>query len=173
MFTQTNIVEKLNFFDINCDFFEVEQLIKELCLEPIFEDEKGQLYYDDEAYELIKNKLQERHPNPSPYETKDAQIVDAESESTSIAVDKPKNIEIIAQTISQRITIDLADFIKKNMSTEEAFKAGIFKRDNEILSKKLQETINDNKKLIEKIHELENENRKYHPIFGGFYVKEK
>ena len=59
------------------------------------------------------------------------------------------------------------------MSTEEAFKAGIFKRDNEILSKKLQETIRDNKKLIEKIHELENENRKYRPVFGSFYVKDK
>ena len=72
MFTQTNIVEKLNFFDINCDIEEVEKLIKLLRLEPIFEDEKGQIYYDDEAYEIIKRKLEIKK---SQYETKEAEIV--------------------------------------------------------------------------------------------------
>lgn len=177
MFTQTNIVEKLNFFDINCDIEQVSKLIKELCLEPIFEDENGQLYYDDESYELIKDKLTVK---VSQFETKEAEVIEEkpaeneEQQQTALTVDNSgKSIEVIAQTISQRITQDLADYIKKNLSTEEAFKAGVFKRDNEILSKKLQDTINDNKKLIEKLRQLEYEIHKFHPVFGNIYVKSK
>ena len=177
MYTLSNIVEKLNFFDIDCDEVEIEQLLEEVHIEPVSVDGNGQLYYDDNAYELIKNKLEENQQTKST--AKEAEVVYEketavnEKEHTSVVFEKPRNIEIIAKTISQRITIDLAEYIRNNMSTEEAFKAGIFKRDNEILSRKLQETISDNKKLIEKIHELENENRKYRPVFGSFYVKDK
>ncbi len=178
MFTETNIVEKLNFFDINCDIEQVSNLIKELRLEPIFEDEDGQLYYDEESYETIKKTLEVKH---SQFETKEAEIVDeeettpqTENSQTALSVDNTgKSVEVIAKTIAQKITEDLTDYIKKNLSTEEAFKAGIFKRDNEILSKKLQETINDNKKLIEKLRQLEYEIHKFHPVFGNIYVKSK
>lgn len=173
MFTQTNIVEKLNFYDINCDIYEVEAIIKELCLEPIFEDNKGQLYYDDEAYEMVKTKLEETQPS---VDAKTAEVVleDKDMEQTSLTVDNSsKSLAVIAKSISEQITADLAKYIKKNHSTEEAFKAGVFKRDNEILSKKLQDTINDNKKLIEKIRQMEYELHKYHPVFGNIYVKRK
>lgn len=180
MFTIVNIVEKLNFFDIECDMEEVEKLIKSLRLEPIFENEQGELYYDDEAYEAIKSYLVVKKPQPK-IETQEAQIiqtettlVEANSQQTALSVDNTgKNVEIIANTISKRITADITDFIRKNISTEEAFKAGVFKRDNEILSKKLQDTINDNKKLIEKLRQLEYEIHKFHPVFGNIYVKSK
>lgn len=180
MFTIVNIVEKLNFFDIECDMDEVEKLIKSLRLEPIFENEQGELYYDDEAYEAIKSYLAVKKPQPK-LETQEAQIIQTEttlvesnSQQTALSVDNTgKNVEIIANTISKRITADITDFIRKNISTEEAFKAGVFKRDNEILSKKLQDTINDNKKLIEKLRQLEYEIHKFHPVFGNIYVKSK
>jgi len=178
MFTQTNIVEKLNFFDIDCDIEQVSRLIKQLRLEPIFEDDEGQLYYDDESYELIKSNFEVK---TSEYETKEAEVVKEEPqvdetkpEQTALTIDRSsKSIEVIAKTISQRITEDLTEYIKKNLSTEEAFNAGVFKRDNEILSRKLQDTINDNKKLIEKIRQLEYELHKFHPVFGNIYVKNK
>ena len=180
MFTIVNIVEKLNFFDIECDMEDVEKLIKNLRLEPIFENEKGELYYDEEAYESVKSYLAVKPPQEKQL-VKDAQVVDEQTSlvlkngsAVSLSVDETgKNVEIIANTISKRITADIADFIKKNMSTEEAFKAGVFKRDNEILSKKLQDTINDNKKLIEKIRQMEYEMHKFHPVFGNIYVKSK
>ena len=62
MFTVVNIVEKLNFFDIECDMEEIDKLIKSLRLEPIFENEQGELYYDDDAYESIKSYLETRPP---------------------------------------------------------------------------------------------------------------
>lgn len=181
MFTIINIVEKLNFFDIECDTEEVEKLIKSLRLEPIFENEQGELYYDDEAYESIKSYIEVRKVKPKTL-AKEAQIVEEISGSlvptsntqTALSVDETgKNVEIIADTISKRITADITDFIRKNISTEEAFRAGVFKRDNEILSKKLQDTINDNKKLIEKLRQLEYEIHKFHPVFGNIYVKSK
>ncbi|MBQ2871318.1 hypothetical protein IJE86_06425 [bacterium] len=179
MFTVNNIVEKLNFFDVDCDIYQVESLIKKLRLEPIFENDSGELYYDDESYEAIKSYLEVKK---SQSETKIAELVDEittlnkeeKPEQTALTVDKTgKSIEVIAKTLSQQITNDLTDFIKKNLSVEEAFKAGVFKRDNEILSKKLQDTINDNKKLIEKIRQLEYEIHKFHPVFGNIYVKSK
>ena len=179
MFTVVNIVEKLNFFDIECDMEEVEKLIKSLRLEPIFENENGDLYYDNEAYEAIKSyietrKTQQKNDIKNGEIVKNTELAISEASQMSLSVDETgRNVEIIANTISKRITADIADFIKKNMSTEEAFKAGIFKRDNEILSKKLQDTINDNKKLIEKIRQLEYEIHKFHPVFGNVYVKSK
>lgn len=178
MFTIAKIVEKLNFFDIECDIEEVEKLIKSLRLEPIFENENGDLYYDDESYETLKSCLEGK--GVSAREIKEAQVVE-QSENlvvvesqTALTIDNSgKNIEIIADTLSKRISQEIADFIKKNISTEEAFKAGVFKRDNEILSKKLQDTINDNKKLIEKLRQMEYELRKYRPVLGNIYVKIK
>ena len=73
MFTVNNIVEKLNFFDIDCDIYQVENLIKKLRLEPIFENESGTLYYDDESYETIKSYLDVKK---SQFETKVAELVD-------------------------------------------------------------------------------------------------
>lgn len=179
MFTVVNIVEKLNFFDIECDMEEVSNLIRSLRLEPIFENENGELYYDEEAYEAIKSYIETRAPKSKTL-AKDAQVVEDntvltnEQSQTALVVDNSgKNVEIIANTISKRITADIADFIRKNISTEEAFKAGVFKRDNEILSKKLQDTINDNKKLIERLRQLEYEIHKFHPVFGNIYVKSK
>lgn len=190
MFTLTNIVEKLNFFDISCDIDKVADIIKKLRLEPIFEDEQGQIYYDDDTYETIKSELT---PLYSEHEAIEGQIVNkieegkseehCESEAqteaktteqTALTVDNTgKSIEVIAKNISHLITQDLAEYIKKNHSAEEAFKAGVFKRDNEILSKKLQDTINDNKRLIEKLRQLEYEIHKFHPVFGNIYVKSK
>ena len=168
----------MNFFDIECDIEEVEKLIKSLRLEPIFENENGDLYYDDEAYESLKSYLEIKTIKSK--EIKAAQVVKqgenvvVDDSQTALIVDNTgKNIEIIADTLSRRISQDIADFIKKNISTEEAFKAGVFKRDNEILSKKLQDTINDNKKLIEKLRQMEYELRKYRPVFGNIYVKSK
>ena len=181
MFTIVNIVEKLNFFDIECDTEEVEKLIRSLRLEPIFENEQGELYYDNEAYESIKSYIEVRPPQQK-RKTQEEQIINetvgeivqTNEVGTALVVDNTgKSVEVIANSISKRITADITDFIKKNISTEEAFKAGVFKRDNEILSKKLQDTINDNKKLIEKLRQLEYEMRKFHPVFGNFYIKSK
>lgn len=178
MFTITNIVEKLNFFDINCDFDQVSNLIKKLRLEPIFENEDNELYYDDETYEIIKSYLEVKN---SQLEIKETQIIvepeiqlPPNKQQTALTIDNTeKSVEILAKSLSKKITEDLTDYIKKNLSTEEAFKAGVFKRDNEILSKKLQDTINDNKRLIEKIRQLEYEIHKFHPVFGNIYVKSK
>lgn len=177
MFTETNIVEKLNFFDVNCDLEQVSSLIKLLRIEPIFEDENGQLYYDEDAYETIKSSLEVKS---SQFETKEAEVIDETSieqnvaPQTALTIDNTsKSIEAIAASISKKITEDLSEYIKNNLSTEESFKAGVFKRDNEILSKKLQDTINDNKRLIEKLRQLEYEIHKFHPVFGNIYVKSK
>ena len=47
---------------------------------------------------------------------------------------------------------------------------GAFKKDNEILAKKVQEIINDNKILVKKLQELENQDNEYVKVFGNIYI---
>lgn len=172
MYTLTKLVEKLNFFDIECDSETVAKLLKEEHLEPIYEDENKELYYDEDAYNQIKSILEVKK---SEFETKQAEVVEQVDEQINLPVEdkSSKSIMVIAKTISQQITSDLEKYIKNTEKIEEAFRAGAYKRDNEILSKKLQSIISDNKKLIEKIRALEFEANKYHKVFGNIYVKSK
>lgn len=167
MFTVTNIVEKLNFFDVNCDITNVENLIKTLNINPIDTNDKGEQLYSEEAYEQIKNNLIFEQYK---IETQNDEVVD--NTNTQITT-KEKNVELLATTLSNKITDDLKEYIKNNLYTEEAIQSGIYKHDNELLSKKLKEIITENKKLVERINELEKEHRKYHLIFSNIYIKEK
>ena len=172
MYTQTNIVEKLNFFDIACDIEEVTKLIKMLHLEPIYEDENGELYYDADAYECIKANLELKK---SQQEAKEVEIVENEQQTgTALQLDaSSKNVKMLIKNISLQVTEDLSRYIRNNNILEEAFNSGALKRDNEILAKRLQETINENKKLIEKIRQLEMEVNSFHPLLGNMYMKNK
>ena len=54
---------------------------------------------------------------------------------------------------------------------EDAVQLGEYKKDNELLIKKVEEIISDNKILIKRIEELEKENRSFVKLFGSIYVK--
>lgn len=167
MYTITNIVEKLNFFDINCDINDVEKLIQELNINPI-DDKSEEKLYDENAYEQIKNNLTFKQYD---FAAKTAEIT--EEPKSYLPAEKAKNIEILAKTLSDKVTEDLKEYVKNNLYTEEAVKSGVYKHDNEILSKRLQEIITENKKLTARLNELEREHRKYHLLFSNIYIKEK
>ena len=66
---------------------------------------------------------------------------------------------------------DSTNFIKKSDFTDGAIQLGERKKDNEILTEKIDELMTDNKILVQKIEELEKENKSYSKIFGNIYVK--
>jgi len=166
MYTITNIVEKLNFFDISCDINDVEKLLRELNISPV-DDKAEEKLYDENAYEQIKNNLTFRQYDFA------AKTPETPETKKYLSAEKTRNIEILAKTLSDKVTDNLKEYVKNNLYTEEAIKSGIYRHDNEILSKKLQEIITENKKLTARLNELEREHRKYHLLFSNIYIKEK
>ncbi len=106
-----------------------------------------------------------------------SQIIESQSKSD---VQEMKNftlditnqtLNLLAKSIADKITGDISGYLKKNDWLEEAFNAGAFKKDNELLAAKLNELLNDNKILIKRIQELEDENDSYMNVFANIYVK--
>lgn len=95
-----------------------------------------------------------------------------ETEIKNVTLDiTNQTLGMLAESIAGKITADIAKFIKNTDFLQEAMDMGAFKKDNEILAKKVQEIINDNKILVSKIQELEAKEDKYIKVFGNIYVK--
>lgn len=83
-----------------------------------------------------------------------------------------QTLGVLAESIASKITEDIAQYLKNTDFLQEAMDMGAFKKDNEILAKKVQEIINDNKILVAKIKELESQKTDdYIHVFGNIYVK--
>lgn len=82
-----------------------------------------------------------------------------------------ETLNVLAKTIAEKITGDISGYLKKTDMLEEALNMGSFKRDNEILSSKLKEVLDDNKILIRRIQELEQEKDLYLHVVANIYVK--
>lgn len=97
---------------------------------------------------------------------------EVENELKNVTLDiSNQTLAVLAESIARKITYDVADFIKKTDFIEDAVQLGEYKKDNELLIKKVEEIINDNKILIKRIEELEKENRSFVKLFGSIYVK--
>ena len=97
---------------------------------------------------------------------------EVENELKNVTLDiSNQTLAVLAESIARKITYDVADFIKKTDFMEEAVQLGEYKKDNELLIKKVEEIIADNKILIKRIEELEKEKRSFVKLFGSIYVK--
>lgn len=95
-----------------------------------------------------------------------------ETELKNVTLDiTNQTLNVLAHTIAEKITGDISGYLKNNEWLEEALNAGSFKRDNEILSAKLNEVLQDNKIFIKRIQELEKENKSYLNVVANIYVK--
>lgn len=97
---------------------------------------------------------------------------EVENELKNVTLDiSNQTLAVLAESIARKITYDVADFIKKTDFMEDAVQLGEYKKDNELLIKKVEEIISDNKILIKRIEELEKENRSFVKLFGSIYIK--
>ena len=96
--------------------------------------------------------------------------VDNELQNVTIDISN-QTLAILAESIAKKITSDVADFIKKTDFTDGAVQLGEYKKDNEILTQKIDELMTDNKILVQRIEELEKENQAYNKVFGNIYLK--
>lgn len=101
-----------------------------------------------------------------------------ETELRNITLDiSNQTLTVLAESIARKITSDVSDFIKntefikKSDFIDEVVLLGEYKKDNQILVKKINELIADNKILLKRIETLEKENNSYVKIFGNIYAK--
>lgn len=139
-----------------------------------------------------------KEPEPSPIEeekkeesqqpeAKEAEVV-AEEVKPAVIVEEAKNLpekelknftlditsqtlSALAQSIAEKITVDISSYLKKNEWLEDTLDAVSFKKDNEQLAAKIKELLEDNKIFIRKIKELEAEKSSYIKVFGNIYIK--
>lgn len=139
-----------------------QQQTNENCAEVQYETIEPQKYENPAETSVIVSEPQIVEPS------KNCQ----EPEIKNVTLDiTNQTLGVLAEAIAGKITADIAKFIKNTDFLEEAMNMGAFKKDNEILAKKVQEIINDNKVLVAKIQELESQKDDYIKVFGNIYVK--
>ena len=84
-----------------------------------------------------------------------------------------QTLSVLAHSIAEKISGDISGYLKNTKWFDESFEAGGYKKDNEILSSKLKELLEDNKILIKRIQELESELDSYHNVVANIYVKKR
>lgn len=138
---------------------------KEICTVEVMQKEDLQ----EDLKEEIKDEIQE-------VVEAQAQVVEVmpkqEAELKNFTLDiTNQTLNVLAHTIAEKITGDISSYLKNNEWLDEAITAGTYKKDNEILSAKLNEVLQDNKVLIKRIQELENEQKSYINVVANIYVK--
>lgn len=146
-----------------CDVEEVQapQLEEPICVDTAESYQQLEEPKEEPKVEVVQAEVQ-------PFEAPSATEPELKNVTLNIT---NQTLNVLAQTIAQKITGDISGYLKKNDILEEALNAGSFKRDNEILSAKLKEVLDDNKVLIKRIQELEKEKDSYLKVVANIYVK--
>ncbi len=163
-------------------------------IDPVYEDEDEIVYFDrfavsklsegidlknqgnDDNYirEYLNRDLQDISPEITPIEPPDTYVQDNNIVTNHLAVDVTTNtLDLLAQSLSKKISKNVADQLIQADVFESAVGAGKLQRDNELLAAQIDKLISENKKLIKKVKELERECSSYKQVMGSFYVKKQ
>lgn len=128
--------------------------------------------FEETQVEVIEPSIEQSTETPIIVENQIIETQKSEPEIKNVTLDiTNQTLGVLAESIASKITEDIAQYLKNTDLLQEAMDMGAFKKDNEILAKKVQEIINDNKILVAKIKELENQKTDYIQVFGNIYVK--
>lgn len=185
MYNQRDIIKNLNEFNYFIDEITLNNFINNWKIEAIYEDEDGVEFFDNLAISKIKKgislksqgcsneqiiyhinkllpeRLAQRQENRNlPMESG---YVKGEMQNLTIDITS-QTLQMIADAVAEKITVGIkdSDFVK------QLFDDGVLKKDNEILSQKVQELNEDNKQLAQRVEELEKA-RKRSPINFEFF----
>lgn len=125
-----------------------------------------------QAQEVKETEILEDKDLPTPLQTENKVTETQSAELKNVTLDITNHtLSTIAGALAKKITDEVSQYLKNANFLEKALQTGEIKKDNELLTEKINEVINDNKILITKIKELDEENRRYIKVFGNFYIK--
>lgn len=183
MYNKNDVLLKLNSENYYIDRRTLSAFIDSWRIEAVYENEDREEFYDDYAIERIKRGInlkaqgfsdeqiikkmrlyEDSQTQTSESENKNhdlpAEIAESGEQRTPSSIPALRNLtldvttqtlQMLAESVAKKITED----IKNSDMAEKLIEAGGYKKDNEILSKQLQELIEHNKKLSERIEQLE------------------
>lgn len=191
--------EGIEYYDKECVDKILEIISKKISSSPevIREDEKNNLREEENKLRLCKkgdNQMEDtsQRDNDNIENAIDIEAIDIKepedgsklanrnrvacntkaSDSISISSEFVRErFDSLAKKVARTITSEVSEFLKTSDFLEKTLETGAFKRDNELLAKKIRKIIEDNKTLIERVRLLERENKSYVKIFGNLYKK--
>ena len=188
MFTKEDILKKLNSDNYYIDLNALDTFIKEWQIDAIYENMEGVEFFDETSITKIKKgislKSQGYNKEQISYRIHKAmKDVEKEEQSNQIAVTPEQNvvpevrnvplnmtsqaIDMLASAVSAKIAEDIKSHISNSEFAESLIEAGSYKKDNEMLSQKVDELLSDNRKLAKRIEQLENDRRSFwKKLFG-------
>lgn len=165
MYNKKDIEKILNDFNYFIDERTLSNFIKNWKIDPIYEDEDKVEFFDNLAISKLKKGISLKsqgytndqiiyHINklipekPETPETKELVVKGAGSELKNVTIDVThQTLQMISDAITDKITAEIKTKLLEDTS---------LKKDNEELSKKVEELTEDNKKLAQRVEELEN-----------------
>ncbi|MDD3435842.1 MAG: hypothetical protein PHC64_01675 [Candidatus Gastranaerophilales bacterium] len=192
MYNKKDLVKNLNELNYFIDEATLNNFIRNWKIDAIYEDEDGIEFYDNLAIiklkkgislksqgyaneqiaHHIKNIAEEKQPQPK----KEVKNLPAEkpalpSELQNLTIDVTgQTLQMLADAVAAKITADIKEQIQKSEFVTQLLEDGSLKKDNEILSQKVEELTQDNKKLAKRVEELEL-SRKRFPINFEYFRK--
>lgn len=182
MYNRKDLVKTLNEFNYFIDEVTLNSFIKNWKIDPIYEDEDKVEFYDNLAVaklkkgislksqgfsneqityhvnKLLPEKLAEQSEKAEGKEKKElpVQKVSAKGEVQNLTIDvTSQTLQMIADAVAEKITAG----IKDSEFVHQLLEDGALKKDNEMLSQKIEELTEDNRKLAKRVEELEKSKR--------------
>lgn len=196
MYTVEQLKEKIEENNHFVEIDEINSFVRNWRIDPVYEDEEGVEYFDDlaasklhqgiilkengktdEEIMLILNKgiispVNMPTIRHSSVQAKDEIITSNELNKVTVDITS-QTLALLAESIAQKITNDIASRVKDTNIFQPAIDAGKLTRDNEILSDQVKKLLGENQKLISRVNFLQQENAKFKHIFGSVYMKQE
>ncbi|MCK7515973.1 MAG: hypothetical protein MZV70_76405 [Desulfobacterales bacterium] len=192
MFTKEDLIAKLEKNNRSINLNVLNKYLKLWRIDAVYEDENNIEYFDetaifklnqgiilkdqdtpDEQIISIINRGIIKAVTPTPVETLPLPQEAEKPQLEKITVDVTnQTLNMLADSIVQKISIDLADKLVKNNFMSSTFDAAKLQRDNEILASQVAQLLEENKKLLAQNKALFEENNKFKNVFGHFYIKQ-
>lgn len=179
MYNKKDLVKTLNEFNYFIDDVTLNNFIKNWKIDAIYEDEDGVEFYDNLAIAKLKkgislksqgfsneqinyhvNKLlpEKLAEQTEKVEAKDlpAAKVTTKGDLQNLTLDvTSQTLQMIADAVAEKITAG----IKDSEFVHQLLEDGALKKDNEVLSQKIEELTEDNRQLAKRVEELERSKR--------------
>lgn len=189
MYNKKDIVKNLNEFNYFIDEITLSNFIKNWKIDAIYEDEDGVEFFDNLAISKLKKgislksqgyandqiiyhikKILEEKPEIKK-EKKEVTAQGSAAELQNLTIDvTSQTLQMLADAVAEKITSGIKEQIQNSEFVTQLLEDGSLKKDNENLSKKVEELTEDNKKLAKRVEELE-KSKKYSPINFEYFKK--
>jgi len=193
MYTKKILLDKLKENKNFIDNVTLESFLKNWKIDPIYEDDRGEEYYDDQAvekiikgielkangetdrriaYELNKNSKKIEKPALKIKNSLQKEDFLNNGELKKFTLDiTNQTVTFLADAIAQKISSGITDHLKESDFIKKATETGSLQRDNEIMAKQIEKLIQENKRLKSENEKLKAEISKYKPLFRNVYIK--